>query len=457
MSAQFEILIVDDDLGLAATLRDLLVEEGYSAAVAANAAEAEHLLSENHSAALALLDLVMPGCDGLALMERLHLHHPELPVLIMTGFGTIETAVEAIKRGAEDYLTKPFDREAVRKKVGRLMELHRLRTRVAQLEENLQHASDPFGVIAYVSPQMQRVVERARAAAQSNASVLIVGDTGTGKEMLARAIHGASRRSSEPFVPLNCGAIPRDLVESELFGYRKGAFTGALTDSPGVFLSAGKGTVFLDEIGEMPKDAQVKLLRVLQESEVRAIGSARPQKIDVRIVAATNRPLAQLRSEFLRDDLYFRLATVIIEVPPLRQRPEDILVLTQHFAAGLADRYGRHITVSRAATELLVRYPFPGNVRELQNVLESVAALSQADPQVVGDRDVKPLLTPAAEATFSHEQPLALDDMERLAIERSLRLCQGNRTRAAALLGISRDTLYRKMRELKTNGGDSNP
>jgi DNA-binding NtrC family response regulator len=456
VSASFEILIVDDDLGLAATLRELLSEEGYSAAVAANAAEAERLLSENRSAALALLDLVMPGCDGLVLMERLHIHHPELPVLIMTGFGTIETAVEAIKRGAEDYLTKPFDREAIRKKVGRLMELHRLRTRVAQLEENLQHVSDPFATIAYVSPQMQRVVERARAAATSNASVLIVGDTGTGKEMLARAIHGASRRASESFVPLNCGAIPRDLVESELFGYRKGAFTGAHADAPGVFLSAGKGTLFLDEIGEMPKDAQVKLLRVVQEGELRAVGSARPQKIDVRIIAATNRPLAQLRSDFLREDLYFRLATVIIEIPPLRQRPEDILVLTQHFAAGLADRYGRHITVSRVAAELLVRYSFPGNVRELQNVLESAAALSQADPQLVTDRDVKPLLTPA-DAPLPQEQPLALDDMERVAIERSLRLCQGNRTRAAALLGISRDTLYRKMRELKTNGGDSPP
>ena len=453
MSA-FEILIVDDDLGLAATLRDLLLEEGYTAAVAASADEAEHLLSENRSAALALLDLVMPGCDGLALMERLHTHHPDLPVLIMTGFGTIETAVEAIKRGAEDYLTKPFDREAVSKKVGRLMELHRLRTRVAQLEENLQHASDPFAPIAFVSPQMQRVVERARAAAQSNASVLIVGDTGTGKEMLARAIHGASRRGSEPFIPVNCGAIPRELVESELFGYKKGAFTGAHADAPGVFLSAGKGTVFLDEIGEMPKDAQVKLLRVLQEGELRAVGSARPVKIDVRIIAATNRPLAQLRSDVLREDLYFRLATVIIEVPPLRARPEDILVLSQHFAAGLADRYGRHITVNRAATELLVRYPFPGNVRELQNVLESVAALSQADPQTVTDRDLKPLLT-RAESPVASGQPMALEDMERVAIQRSLRLCQGNRTRAAALLGISRDTLYRKMRELKTNGSES--
>lgn len=451
----FEILIVDDDLGLAATLRDLLAEEGYAVAIAGDAGEAERLLKDNNqSAALALLDLVMPDCDGLALMERLHELYPDLPVLIMTGFGTIETAVEAIKRGAEDYLTKPFDREAVRKKVGRLMELHRLRTRVAQLEENLQHASDPFASIVYVSPQMQRVVERARAAAPSNAPVLILGETGTGKEMLARAIHGASKRASEPFVPLNCGAIPRELVESELFGHRRGAFTGAHADSLGVFASAGRGTVFLDEIGEMPKEAQVKLLRVLQEGEVRPLGSARPQKVDIRVIAATNRPLSQLRSESLREDLYFRLATVIVELPPLRSRPEDVLVLSQHFAASLADRYGRHITIGRTATELLLRYAFPGNVRELQNMLEGIAALSQADPQTVTDREIKPL-TMREGPTTPDEKPLSLDEMERVAIERSLRLCHGNRTRAAALLGISRDTLYRKMRDLKANGGDA--
>lgn len=449
MSDLFDILVVDDDLGLASTLRDLLSAEGYTAAMACSAEEAETLLDSNPTTALALLDLVMPGCDGLALMERLHVRRPDLPVLIMTGFGTIETAVEAIKRGAEDYLTKPFDREAIRKKVGRLMELHHLRVRVAQLEVKLRAESDPFADIVYVSAPMQRVIERARASARTQASVLIVGDTGTGKEMLARSIHRASQRASEPFVPINCGALPRDLVESELFGYRKGAFTGAQSDSPGVFLSAGRGTVFLDEIGEMPKDAQVKLLRVLQEGELRSVGAATPVRIDVRVIAATNRPLAQLRSEFLREDLYFRLATVVIDVPPLRSRREDILVLAQHFAAALADRYGRHITLSRAATELLVRYPFPGNVRELQNLLESVAALSQDDPQTVTDRDLKPLLCANGHAPDEHA--LALDEMERLAIERALRICQDNRTRAAALLGISRDTLYRKMRELRSD------
>lgn len=243
MSDLFDILVVDDDLGLASTLRELLSAEGYTAAIACSAAEAEALLDSNPTTALALLDLVMPGCDGLILMERLHARRPDLPVLIMTGFGTIETAVEAIKRGAEDYVTKPFDREAIRKKVGRLMELHDLRARVAQLEVNLRAESDPFADVVYVSAQMQRVIERARAAARTQASVLIVGDTGTGKEMLARSIHRASQRASEPFVPINCGALPRDLVESELFGYRKGAFTGAQCDSPGVFLSAGNGTV----------------------------------------------------------------------------------------------------------------------------------------------------------------------------------------------------------------------
>jgi DNA-binding NtrC family response regulator len=449
-----EILIVDDDAGLAGTLRDFLVQEGYSAAVALSGPEAMAVLDENPGLACALVDLVMPLTDGLALMEQLHARNPDLPVVIMTGYGTIETAVEAIKRGAEDYLTKPFDRQAVQKKVGRLMEVHNLRERVAELESNLQQVADPFKDLVYVSPQMQKVVERARAAAASDASVLIVGETGTGKEMLARAIHGASRRAGAAFSGINCGALPRELVESELFGYRRGAFTGAYADAPGLFVAAGKGTVFLDEIGEMPKEAQVKLLRVLQERELRPVGSAAPVKIDVRVIAATNRPLPQLRSEFLREDLYFRLATVVIDVPPLRNRREDILVLAQHFAAQLADRYGRHITLARSATELLLNHGFSGNVRELQNMLESVTALSQADPQTVTDKDVKPLLgqAPAAPLRFE-EQPLALDEMERIAIERSLRLCQGNRTRAAALLGISRDTLYRKMKDLKVRNG----
>ncbi len=445
------ILVVDDDASLAETLKDFLEREGYPVQVALSGAEAVTAL-ERGNLCLALVDLMMPLTDGLALMDDLRGRNPELAVIIMTGYGTIETAVEAMRRGAEDYITKPFDRDAVRKKIGRVMEVFQLRTRVAQLEAGLE-GGRTFENLVYVSPQMQRVVERARTAAATDASVLLLGETGTGKEMLARAIHAASRRAAASFVPVNCGALPRDLVESELFGYRRGAFTGAYNDSPGVFVAANGGTVFLDEIGEMPRDAQVKLLRVLQEGEVRPVGSAKSVKINVRVISATNRTLTELRAEQLRDDLYFRIATVLLEVPPLRARREDVLVLAQYFTRRLTARYDRQITLSRSAMELLLNAGFPGNVRELENVLESAAAVSLDDPQTITDKDLKPLVRGAEPmpATVG-EQSLALDELERFAIERALRLCQGNRTKAAEMLGISRDTLYRKLRDAKVEG-----
>jgi DNA-binding NtrC family response regulator len=448
-----EILVVDDDRELAETLKDFLVSEGYSVATAESAAAACEFYGRHPQLALVILDLMMPQTDGIAAMEALHRRNPDLPVVIMTGFGTIENAVDAIKRGAEDYLTKPFDREAVRKKIGRLMEVHRLRQRVAKLEADLGQAGDPFEGLIYVSAGMQKVIERARVVAASDAAVLLIGETGTGKERLARAIHRASRRVSGEFMAVNCGALPRELIESELFGVRRGAYTGAYADSPGVFAAANRGTVFLDEIGEMPKDAQVKLLRVLQEKEVRPVGSTQTSRVDARVIAATNRPLAVLRSELLREDLYFRLATVIIEVPPLRARREDILVLSQWLVARMAEKYARHITVSRSALECLLTHSFPGNVRELENLLESICAVSSEDPQVITDKDVRLVLAQAAPA-IRDEVPFALDDMERMAIERAVRLCHGNRTRAAMLLGISRDTLYRRIREFKL-GGDA--
>jgi len=446
-----EILVVDDDRELAETLREFLSAEGYAVATANSAAGAIEFYQQHSHLALALLDVIMPQSNGIALMEELHRHSPELPVVIMTGFATIETAVDAIKRGAEDYLTKPFDRDAVRKKIGRIMEVHRLRQRVAKLEADLGHSGDPFQDLIFVSKSMQKVVERARTVAATDAAVLLVGETGTGKERLARAIHRASRRASAEFVPVNCGALPHELIESELFGVRRGAYTGAYADMPGVFRTANKGTVFLDEIGEMPKDAQVKLLRVLQEKEVRPVGSAQSTRVDTRIIAATNRPLAELRSELLREDLYFRLATVVIEVPPLRVRREDVLVLSQWFVARLAEKYGRHITLSRSALESLLTHSFPGNVRELENLLESVCALSTEDPQAITDKELR-LVLAQNPVVPRDDVPLALDEMEKMAIERAVRLCAGNRTKAAALLGISRDTLYRKIRELHADG-----
>ena len=448
---EVEILVVDDDRELAETLREFLTTEGYAVATANSAASAVEFYQHHPQLALALLDVVMPQSNGIELMEQLHRHNPDLPVVIMTGFATIETAVDAIKRGAEDYLTKPFDRDAVRKKIGRLMEVHRLRERVAKLEADLGQSGDPFQDLIFVSNSMQRVVERARTVAATDAAVLLVGETGTGKERLARAIHRASRRATGEFVPVNCGALPHELVESELFGVRRGAYTGAFADTPGVFRVANKGTVFLDEIGEMPKDAQVKLLRVLQDKEVRPVGSAQTTRVDTRIIAATNRPLAELRSDLLREDLYFRLATVVIEVPPLRARREDVLVLSQWFVARLAEKYGRHVTISRSALECLLSHCFPGNVRELENLLESVCALSAEDPQTITDKELK-LVLAQSPVLPRDDMPLALDEMEKMAIERAVRLCSGNRTKAAALLGISRDTLYRKIRELKADG-----
>lgn len=441
-----DILVLDDDRELAETLEEFLTGLGYSVVTANSAAAALELCGDNPQLALALVDLMMPETSGLTVMQELHRRNPDLPVVIMTGFGTIETAVEAIKGGAEDYITKPFDREAVRKKVGRLMEVHRLRRRVAKLEADLG-SGDSFEDLIFVSGAMQKIVERARTVAATDATILLVGETGTGKERLARAIHRASRRSQEEFVAVNCGALPRELIETELFGVRRGAYTGAFRDTPGMFVVANRGTIFLDEIGEMPKEAQVKLLRVLQEREVRPVGGTRSCAVDTRVLAASNRPLAALRSELLREDVYFRIATVVLEIPPLRARPEDILVLSQWFVARLAEKYGRHVTISRSAVEALMGHSFPGNVRELESLLESICVLSSEDPQIITDREIRAAL---AQAPLPRQEnlPLALDEMEKMAIERAVRLCHGNRTRAAALLGISRDTLYRKIRDL---------
>jgi DNA-binding NtrC family response regulator len=443
------ILVVDDDASLVSTLQEFLSREGYEVEAAQSGAEALAIHASNPRISLVMADLIMPLMDGLTLTAELRRRDPDLAVIIMTGYGTIETAIEAIKKGAEDYITKPFDYEAVRKKIARLMEVMELRERVAQLEGHLErHAS--FENIITVAPGMERVLERARLSAATDASVLIVGETGTGKEMLARAIHQASPRAAMPFLAVNSGALPRELVESELFGFRRGAFTGAHADTPGIFSTASGGTVFLDEIGEMPKDVQVKLLRVLQEGELRPVGATKAVHVDVRVVSATNRSLNDLRATLLREDLYFRIATVVLQVPPLRSRQEDILVLSQHFAARLTRRYGREITLARSALELLLCYAFPGNVRELQSLIESASAVSEDNPQIITDKDLRPLLSgalPEASPSIAMGQPVSMEQMERVTIQQALRMAEGNRTKAAALLGISRDTLYRKLRQ----------
>jgi DNA-binding NtrC family response regulator len=415
-----------------------------------------------------MVDLMMPKIDGLAAMDELHRRWPRLPVVIMTGFGTIETAVAAMKRGAEDYVTKPFDREAVRKKIGRIVEVSRLRSRVERLESDLERATNPFGTLVHSSEKMAAVIDQARRLAGADVPVLLTGETGTGKELLARAIHDAGPRVSEPFLAVNCGALPHELIEAELFGVCKGAFTGATEDKPGIFRAAKKGTVFLDEIAEMPQQAQVKLLRVLQEKEVRPVGGTKSFGMDARIVAATNRALRLLRGQYLRDDLYYRLATVVVEIPPLRFRKEDIGVLARHFAEQCAVRFNREIAFDSTFLDELRLHDFPGNVRELQGYMEFWASTCDPGPLLLDGESVKRLRhNIAREGEHDEHVPgeLQRDKFETAApfyqrweshaaqvdagaIVRALRETGGHRANAARMLGISRDTLWRKMRDL---------
>ena len=446
------ILVVDDDEVLASTLTTLLRQRYPCVYTALSGPEAVAILSREKNICLVLVDLVMPMMDGLGVLDYVRHADPEASVVLMTGFGTIDTAVEAIKRGAEDYITKPFDAETVLKKVSRLMEIYELRDRLVKLE-SARGQESPFGDIVAGSSVMQNVLDRARAAAQSSAPVLLVGETGTGKEMVGRAIHAAGPRCAKAFVPVNCAAIPQELVESELFGHRKGAFTGALSDHRGLFRAADGGTIFLDEIAEMPVNVQAKLLRVLEDGEVRPVGESAGLSVDVRVISASNRPLAELAAGALREDVFYRISTIVIELPPLRTRREDLYLLVERFLERLGHQYDRRVSLERSALDRLLDYSFPGNVRELAHILESAVAVSTDNPQLITDRDLSPLLrgpsTPAASPALpaSVVADCSLETLEKFAIRQALRIAGYNKSRAAELLGLSRGALYNKLRE----------
>jgi DNA-binding NtrC family response regulator len=443
------ILVVDDDEVLATSVAKILRQRYPSVHAALSGTEAIAVLSREKQICVVLVDLVMPVVDGLGVLDYVRQSRPDVSVILMTGFGTIETAVEAIKRGAEDYITKPFDTETILKRVSRLMELYELKERVAQLEGQYGSGS-PFAEIIAGSSVMRGVLGRARVAAQSAAPVLIVGETGTGKELLAKAIHRASPRMGRPFIPVNCAAIPQELAESELFGHRKGSFTGAVADHLGLFQAANGGTMFLDEIIDLPLGAQAKLLRVLEGGEVRPVGETNALHVDVRVISACNRPLAEIVGGSLREDLFFRISTIVIQVPPLRQRREDLYLLSEHFLQQFSQRYGRSISLDRGALDALLAYSFPGNVRELSHILESAVAVSTDNPQVIKERDISPLLraqAPSAALSFGIAADCSLESMEKFAIRQALRIASGNKSQAAELLGLSRGSLYRKLRE----------
>ena len=447
--ARANVLVVEDD----AAMRDLLVEElgeGHFRVESAAGGRAGVERVKQGGIDVVVSDLRMPDLDGFDLLRDLKASEPSPHVIVITAFGSIDTAIKAVKLGAYDYITKPFEIEALVLAVDKALAERGLRREVARLRREVAR---PYGLenIIGKSPAMQEIFDLVTRLGGSNASVLVTGESGTGKELIARAIHFNSPRAKKPFVAVNVAAIPETLIESELFGYKRGAFTDARTDHAGLFLEADGGTIFLDEIGELPPPLQAKLLRVLQERELRPLGATRSEKIDVRVVAATNRELeSRLRAGQFREDLYYRLNVIHIAVPPLRSRVEDILPLTEHFM-GAARRRGVSSpakTVSPSAVKAPLAYPRPGNVRELENFIERALAL--CDGEQVGVDDLPPQVKERRGGDLlagALARGLTLAEIEREYIERVLAAEGGNKTRAAQRLGLDRKTLYRKLEE----------
>ena len=436
------LLVVDDDQVARELLAETLGREGYRVRVAGGGEEALRLAGAEPFD-MALVDLRMPDLDGLAVLKKLALIQPHLPVVILTAFATIETAIQAVNAGAFDYLSKPFRMEEIKIVVRRTLDARRL------ARENLQYRQElgaryGFEGLVGQSHQMVEIYKLIARMAALDTTVLIEGETGTGKELVARAIHGASVRAARPFVVVDCAALPETLFESELFGHERGAFTGAVAARRGLLETSTGGTCFLDEIGELTAPLQAKLLRTLQEHSIRRVGGNDAIPVDVRVIAATNRDLRRLVAEGgFRDDLYYRLNVVTITVPPLRERASDTQLLAQHFLEMFARRSGR--AVKRLAPEaiaLLAAYRWPGNVRELEHVIERATALSSSETLLPDD--VPPHLREARDhAPRLPADGMTLEDVKRWYVNKVLEESGGNKVRAAELLGIDRRTLYR--------------
>ncbi|MBN8732781.1 MAG: sigma-54-dependent Fis family transcriptional regulator [Acidobacteria bacterium] len=439
------ILIVEDEEKLRRVVELQLRSAGFEVD---SAASAESALRIADRAGLILTDLRLPGMDGLELIDALRRQNAQAPVIVMTAYGTVETAVEAMKRGAVDFLPKPFSMDHLTAVVAKAADLRNLREENRQLRAELGRRYD-FTSIVGSSPLMQEVLATVERVAASRATVLLCGESGVGKDLIARAIHHHSPRNGRPFVKINCTALPENLMESELFGYEKGAFTGAAQSKPGKFEQADTGTVFLDEIGDVPAAIQVKLLRVLQEREFERLGSNKTLRIDVRIVAATNVDLrAALEEGRFREDLYYRLNVVPINIPPLRDRKEDIPALVRRFVAKYAEW---PCDIEPAALEKLISYHWPGNVRELENVIERSLVLSPGGnltaTSVRLDSHLRPRPATTAEPNFLPDG-MTLDDYEQAIIREALRRAGGNKSQAARLLGLTRNALRYRLDQM---------
>lgn len=455
MAQEINLLVIDDDDSGREALELLLRSCGYAVTTAATGAEALGWMGRRHFHLL-ICDLLLPDKSGIELLQHSRSTSPDTEVIMVTGHGSAETAVRAMKEGAYDYITKPVNFDELKIVVGNALEKQQLLSENIYLRQQLKDRFE-FKSIIGTSPAMRRVFERMSRIAKTDSTVLITGESGTGKELVARALHHNGQRTGKAFVAVNCGAIPESLLESELFGHVKGAFTGAIRDKAGKFEAAHHGTIFLDEIGTMPQHLQSKLLRVLQEQEVERVGSNRPTKLDVRVISATNLDLEQeVRKGQFREDLYYRLNVIPLQLPPLRERQQDILALAGHFLEKSCRLMGRSpMTLGRRALEALELYAWPGNVRELENLMERLAALTEGN--TVGYEDLPPSVcgagtpagAPAADLTKRGiDLPGMVAGLERNYIIQALGLADGVKARAAALLGLNRTTLVEKMKRL---------
>src|ERR1700693_1343715 len=450
------VLIIDDERPVLMTLEALLKRHGYEVDAAPTATQGLKLL-KSKSPTLVLLDLRLPDADGLEMLDRIKTELPDVQVIILSAHDSLHNAIESIKRGAYHFISKPYAPEELLSLVEKalekqflLRETEELREKTEQLEKRLEIAEARPTPI-FKSKPMQEIDELIDAMAPSDANVLIVGESGVGKEVIANTIHARSRRAGQALVKLNCAAFPQTMIEGELFGYVKGAFTGAMQNFPGMIGAANRGTLFLDEISDMPADLQTRFLRVLQEREYRSLGSTRTLKADFRLIAATNRPVAQALAENrLRSDLYYRLNTFQIEVPPLRERKQDIPPLVASFVKQFAQQLGKpEPAIAPDAFQKLLDYAWPGNVRELQNAMEYAVVLARQN--LIGVKELPtevqlPTVLQQTERSTPRAGVQSLDDVERDTILQALAHCHGNKKKAAELLGIQRPTLYNKLK-----------
>jgi two-component system response regulator HydG len=444
--ANASVLVVDDERSIRVTVGMLLRGEGLTVREADGVPAAMTLL-EQEPFDLVITDLRLGNLEGgLEVLRAVKRKAPDTEVVFLTAFGSIASAVEAVKLGAFDYLSKPFEPDDLVLVVRNAMERRALVREVERLRATLEEEMGLSRLVAR-GPAMKRVLDLVRRVAPSEATVLLQGESGTGKELVARMIHTRSARAGRPFVAIDCGALPEALLESELFGHAKGAFTGAVQTKRGLFEEADGGTVLLDEIGELPQPLQVKLLRVLQEQTIRPVGTNAHVKIDIRVIAATNRDLAaRVKERAFREDLFYRLNGIVVEMPPLRDRAEDVIPLALHFMRTFSDRLGKHVSrISPDAVELLLRHPWPGNVRELEKAVERAVVLASGD-EIVSE-DLPPALRGKPDAAAGESRGRTLADVEKAHILATLHEHGWNQARAAEELGISRSTLWRKLRD----------